>query len=502
MAPGEGKDGKVGKDGKDGALTAALETIPRWLAFQMRQHQQPGCSVAIVRNGRLVSEHAFGHADIVRAEVLTPRHRFRVASHSKTFTATAVMKLREQGRCGLDDPIGRYVSGLHPDVAAATLAQLLSHSAGLVRDGDDAGQWAERRPFLNETELRADLAGGPVIVAGTRFKYSNHGYGLLGLAIAAITGESYAAWTAREVVAASGLTETTPDAPLPPGTPLAHGHSGVWPVGRRVVIPAALGTHALGSATGFVSTAADLARFMASLAPDAARSVLQPASRREMARRQWRDPHGSVERWYGLGTLSSSLAGADATWDSFGHTGGFPGTVTRTVCVPAQGLAVSVLTNASDGLSHVWLDGVLHILRAHLQHGGPSPQTAPWRGRWWSLGGAADLLPVGDRVLVANPGLPNPLQDASEITVLGTAESAAESDADLGANAGRVPDTLLGRITQAGGYASHGEPAQLSLDASGRATALKLGGMLYKPEAEVAAELLLRYVTQPEMAAV
>jgi D-alanyl-D-alanine carboxypeptidase len=251
-----------------------------------------------------------------------------------------------------------------------------------------------------------------------------------------------------------------------------------------VVIPAALGTHALASATGFVSTAADLARFMASLspeAPDTSSSVLSPASRREMTRRQWRDPYGSVERWYGLGTLSASLPGADAAWDSFGHTGGFPGTVSRTVCVPAQGLAVSVLTNAGDGQSHAWLDGVLHILRVHVRHGGPSPQTAPWQGRWWSLGGAFDLLPVGDRVLVASPGLLNPLQDASEVSVLGDAQ------------AGRVP----GRITQAGGYASHGEPAQLTLDASGQAKALKLGGSIYKPEAEMAAEMQQRYVTLP-----
>ncbi len=471
----------------DSGLAAALDYIPRWLAFQRRLHDQPGCAVAIVKDGQLVSELAFGHADRDSAAMLTPRHRFRVASHSKTFTATAVMKLREQGRCRLDDPIGQHVSGLHPDVAAATLAQLLSHTAGLVRDGADAGQWAERRPFLNEAELRADLAGGSVIAAGTRFKYSNHGYGLLGLAIAAITSESYAAWTAREVVAASGLTETAPDAPLPAGTPLAHGHSGVWPLGRRVVIPAALGTHALASATGFVSTAADLARFMASLSPEAPHSVLSPASRREMTRPQWRDPYGTVERWYGLGTISGSLAGtaADDAWDHFGHTGGFPGTITRTVCVPALGLAVSVLTNASDGLSHSWLDGVLHILRAHSRHGGPSALTAPWQGRWWSLGGAFDLLPVGDRVLVANPGLPNPLQDASEITVLG-----AESDG-----------VTVGRITLAGGYASHGEAAQLMRDASGQATALKLGGTLFKTEAEVAAELQQRYgapqATQP-----
>ncbi len=303
------------------------------------------------------------------------------------------MKLRERGRIGLDDPIGRHVAGLHPAVAAATVTQLLSHTAGLVRDGADSGQWTDRRPFLDEAALRQDLARGTVIEPSTRFKYSNHGFGLLGLAIEAVSGETYADWIGREIVAASGLDETAPDAPQAlrsPGVPFASGHTGRLPLGRRVVIPGDNPTHALAAATGFVSTASDLARFFASLSPTARKSVLAPASRREMTRRQWRDPHSSLERWYGLGTISGTLA----DWEWFGHSGGFQGTITRTVCVPAHDLAVSVLTNAADGASHLWLDGSLHVLRAFARHGAPSRKTAAWHGRWWSLWGAFDLLPM------------------------------------------------------------------------------------------------------------
>ena len=173
-------------------LAAALDYLPRWLDHQMRLTEQPGCAIAVAYRGKLVLEAAFGHADLTRGEALTPRHRFRVASHSKSFTAAGVLKLREQGRVRLDDPVGQFVDGLHPQVASATLAQLLSHSAGLVRDGADAGQWADRRPFLDAAGVRADLADGPVIDPNTRLKYSNHGYALAGLAIEAITGEPYA----------------------------------------------------------------------------------------------------------------------------------------------------------------------------------------------------------------------------------------------------------------------------------------------------------------------
>ena len=71
----------------DDWLKPALDYIPQWLEYQMRETEQPGCVIAIVHKGRVVLERAFGHADIVARTPLTPRHRFRVASHSKTFTA-------------------------------------------------------------------------------------------------------------------------------------------------------------------------------------------------------------------------------------------------------------------------------------------------------------------------------------------------------------------------------------------------------------------------------
>src|SRR2546421_9783316 len=157
----------------------------------MRQSELPGCSIAIAQRGRVLLEQAFGHADLDRGTPLTPRHRFRVASHSKSFTAAGIMKLREKGRLRLDDEAGQYVDDLHPVVAKTTIAQLLSHSSGLVRDGPDAGQWQDRRPFLGASELRADLAAAPVIAANTRFKYSNHGFGLARMGIQAITGTPY-----------------------------------------------------------------------------------------------------------------------------------------------------------------------------------------------------------------------------------------------------------------------------------------------------------------------
>src|SRR5271169_104485 len=103
----------------DNWLKPALDYIPQWLEYQTRESEQPGCVIAIVHKGRVVLEQAFGYADIVSRTPLTPRHRFRVASHSKSFTAAGIMKLRESGRLGLDDHIGQHVEGLHPEIAEA-----------------------------------------------------------------------------------------------------------------------------------------------------------------------------------------------------------------------------------------------------------------------------------------------------------------------------------------------------------------------------------------------
>jgi CubicO group peptidase (beta-lactamase class C family) len=184
---------------------AALDYIQSWLAFQMRLSQLPGCTVAIAHRDKVVAEFAFGHANLASGEKLTPRHRFRVASHSKSFTSAGLMKLREQRKLRLDDPVGDYVEGLHAQVAQVTLGQMLSHSAGLTRDGVDSGQFTDSRPFLNAAELMAELQLPPAINPGARLKYSNHGYALLGLVIQAVTGEPYRDWIAREIVAALRL---------------------------------------------------------------------------------------------------------------------------------------------------------------------------------------------------------------------------------------------------------------------------------------------------------
>jgi D-alanyl-D-alanine carboxypeptidase len=452
----------------DDWLSAALDYVPRWIEFQLRHFEQPGCVVAIAHKDIVLLDEAFGSADLATAEPLTPRHRFRVASHSKSFTAAGILKLREQGRLRLDDPVGSFVENLHPDAAQATLSQLLSHSAGLVRDGIDSGQFMDRRPYLSADEIRRDLQNAPPLATGERFKYSNHGYGLLGLVIEAVTGLPYASWIKREIVDAAGLHETTPDIGGAGDAPLARGHSGRLPLDRRVIIPGDNPTNAVAAAAGFVSTARDLARFFAQLSPRAERSILTAASRREMVRRHWRDQESSLERHYGLGIIS----GSPGEWSWFGHSGSFQGFITRTAVIPEEDLTISVLTNAIDGLAHPWFDGIHHILKAFRGGGAPASNLTDWTGRWWTLWGAIDLVPIGGKVVGAIPASFTPFTDASEIEVTGR-------DA--------------GRIVRASGFNSVGEPARLVRDGNGVVHELWAGGAKLLPESSLRDEMSARY---------
>ena len=448
-------------------LQPALDYIAAWIEFQLRASDQPGCVFAVAHRDKIIAERALGVADVVNGEALTPRHRFRVASHSKSFVAAGIMKLRERRKLHLDDPVGQYVAELHPQVAQTTISELMSHSAGIVRDGFDAGQFQGARPFYSREELLAELRKPPAIDPNTRFKYSNHGYALLGEVIESVAQEPYRAWIEREIIAAAGLSETLADAPIAKGAPLAQGHTPRI-FGRRLVIPGDEPTHAIAPAAGFVSTAADLVRFFAQLSPRAKRSVLSVASRREMVRRQWRIPSPAVEGYYGLGTSSGTTAG----WDWFGHGGGFHGYITRTAVIPSLELTFSVLTNATDGLAGFWADGVIHVLRAFEKRGAPSQRVRDWKGRWWTSWGALDLAPMGNVVMVANPHALNPFVEPSEIEITG-------------------PDE--GRIVDAAGYQSHGEPVRRVRNASGEMVEVWLAATRLRPEAEVRMEMEQRY---------
>src|SRR3982751_6384330 len=83
-----------------------------WLSFKFEQSDIPGLAVAVAKDGKVIFNEAFGYANLETKEKLTTNHIFRIASHSKTFTATAIMQLQEQGKLKIDDPLVDYLPWL------------------------------------------------------------------------------------------------------------------------------------------------------------------------------------------------------------------------------------------------------------------------------------------------------------------------------------------------------------------------------------------------------
>jgi CubicO group peptidase (beta-lactamase class C family) len=449
-------------------LKAALDYIPSWLELQLRIFRQPGCVIAIAYRDKIVLERAFGYADCTRGERLTPRHRFRAASHSKSFAAAGALKLGEMGKLRLDDPVGKYVSGLDRDVGRLKISQVLCHGGGIIRDGADCGYFYDRRSYPSAKELLSNFQTPPLIKPNTRFKYSNQGYGLLGLIIEAVSGETYTSWIKREIVDAARLKETTPDMPIAESAPFARGHTDDVLLGKRVVIPGDYSTRALAPASGIVATASDLAIYFAQLSPRARNSVISATSRRKMIRKQLRSRHSSAEIYYGFGIIRGAVHG----WDWFGHSGGLQGYVSRTKMLLAQDLTISILANSADACVEQWTNGAIHILQSFQRRGAPSDKVKDWNGRWWGLWGAIDLVPMGNVVVVANPQTANPFLDASELQV-------ARRD--------------TAHITPSSGFLYYGESARRVRNNGGLACELWLGGDKFLSAAERAAEIEKQY---------
>ena len=244
------------------AVDDAIRYADRWLAFRQRATRVPGVQAAVWFDGELVLSTAHGVADEASGEALTAAHRFRIASHSKTMTATVLAQMVEEGHLRLDDPIGTRLDWLHDSdspVADLTLFQLLAHAGGIPRDSASSAHWQHEAPFLDaDTLAERVLAEGTVTGADVRFKYSNIGYALLGQVIEAVTGRSWAEEVQERILDPLRLADTGPDWTPDVDGPWATGHTGLAWADRRVPIDQ-VPTNAMAAATGVWSTAADLA---------------------------------------------------------------------------------------------------------------------------------------------------------------------------------------------------------------------------------------------------
>lgn len=266
--------------------------------------------------------------------------QYRIGSLTKTFTAAAVMQLRDEGSLALDQPLGEVVP--ESGYAAATLRALLSHTSGM--QSEPVGPWWERSPAVDLGPLLAANDGsGAVAGAGDYFHYSNLGFALLGAVVARLRGTTWWDVVHDRLLEPLGMGRTTY---LAEGS-AAQGYSVDHFAGTLTEEPYQ-DTGAMAPAGQAWSTLGDLARwagFLASGHPD----VLPPATLQEMA-----TPVPPAAD-YGLGLRLLPAAGRRLV----GHTGGMPGFQASLFVDPRQGDGVVGLANATIGFGPDTLPGRL-----------------------------------------------------------------------------------------------------------------------------------------------
>ena len=147
----------------------------------------PGAAVLVAQGGTVLFKAGYGLANLKTRARITPDSLFHLGSVGKQFTALGIMMLHEQGRLDYDDPIGKHLPELARFGTGLTIRHLLHHTSGIADyDADEALHAAieDKAPFPSNSDLLAVLAhqGKALSAAGTRFRYSNTGYDVLGRA--------------------------------------------------------------------------------------------------------------------------------------------------------------------------------------------------------------------------------------------------------------------------------------------------------------------------------
>jgi CubicO group peptidase (beta-lactamase class C family) len=192
---------------------AALEPFAAFVEEKIGTEGVPGLSLAVVEGERVVWTRGFGLADLASSTAATPQTSYLWFSMTKVATATAVMRLAEQGRIDLDAPADEYYRGFKvvSQPTPVSVRHLLSHSAGLANPipirwvYPASGPVPDRRAFV-ERLLRRNR--GLRFVPGERTSYSNLGYLVLGEVISAVSGMDYEEYVREKIFVPLGMSRT------------------------------------------------------------------------------------------------------------------------------------------------------------------------------------------------------------------------------------------------------------------------------------------------------
>jgi len=349
----------------------------------------PGLVYGVVIDQELVHVKSFGIRDLDSKASVTPDTLFRIASMTKSFTALAILKLRDAGELSLDDRAAKFVPELagmrYPtrDTAPLSIRQLLTHSAGFPEDNP----WGDRQLAIPDAQMSRWIDQGIPFSTppDTGYEYSNYGFALLGRIVAKASGQSYEQYLNKEILQPLVLSASTLEPSKAPSDRIALGYG--RRDGKYFMIPS-LAHGSFGAMGGLVTSARDLARYVAfHLSAEPARDEpengpVRRSSVREM-QRAWRSSGFSAVRTnpttelrasstsygYGLGVARDCRFPRIVT-----HGGGLPGFGSYMMWLPEYGVGMFAMTNLTYTAPSAPMREAFDVM---AQTGGLKPRSLP-----------------------------------------------------------------------------------------------------------------------------
>ena len=342
-------------------VEALLPEIDKMYAELAAREHLPGLAYGIVLDGKLIHSGGLGFANLEQHTPAGAGSQFRIASMTKSFVAMAVMKLRDEGKLKLDDPVAKYLPEFGKlrrptaDSPVITIRHLMTMTTGLPEDNP----WGDRQMELSNAALGKFVGGGLSFsnATGQTFEYSNLGFVMLGKVVSTVSGMRFQDYISKRILQPLGMKDTGWEYARMPADKLALGYRWTGSAWEREPMLHDGDAAAMG---GLITTIDDFARYVAfHLSAWPARDGADDGPVKRASLREMQGPHAfsgimSKATLEDGATPNPTVAfyGYGMRWDrdshdvvGVGHSGGLPGFGSLYRFAPEYGVGVIAFSN-------------------------------------------------------------------------------------------------------------------------------------------------------------